>query len=141
MEPKEQEATHKDTILKFLKNNTGKYYDVNDIIRKVLPEIDYDKVRYYLEELELEGFVRESNTCYMYNYRADSFLHDGGYEHKYETELAEDKALLKASIHQIKMQKREDFITNVKFVKSWVWLIGFPVSLLFNLFFILKYVF
>ncbi len=136
------EAKYKDIILKFLqpfrRDSVLDYGEVANI--KELKGVSGATIAHLIDDLTLDCYVITSSSrggkFVGYQSRADYFLEQGGYEAQYYAEKAIEEAEDKK---YGRIERQKNFIRFVKVIKSGAWLVGFIVSIAFNIYFVLKF--
>ena len=88
------EAKIKDKILIFAQS-AGSQAVISSIdLRSDFPDMHQDKIRYYLELIAKDGYLKRygsHRTHFSYDYSADGFLLNGGYKQQYLNSFKNDK--------------------------------------------------
>ena len=120
------------------------FYEQSDfkfiIDLKELKGISEATTIHLLEEIESDNYIELDSTkdsrYAKYETRTDYFLETGGYEAQFNAEQSSDAL---EEMKYRKVERQEGFIRFVKVIKSGAWLVGFVISVLINIFFVLKY--
>jgi len=145
MIPTLEQAKKKDKIIEYFVEHGNNFFGADDIVNAKVTEAGLSEINQYILDIEFRGYVTVSPNLQGKIYRAsptaEHFLNQGGFTAEF-TEVLEQEALLnKESTKDKRRERQEDFIRFGKVIKTGVWLVVLLISIVANIFFLLKYVF